>query len=71
MPKGQKVKDYPAPIITRCDFCGGLFKPKLWNSRTCRGCAKAGCPDQSSSDYEKEIAKWLIKKYGPRKRKKP
>jgi hypothetical protein len=40
-----------APARVRCDWCGGEFRPRKWDSRTCESCANCGAPDQSRLEW--------------------
>lgn len=71
MPKGVKEKDAAPPEQARCDFCGRVFKPLKWNSRTCLPCHGQGMPDQSLAEwtaYQEAVKAVVRSKYG---RKKP
>ena len=62
MPKGQKAREYPPPVMVHCDFCGDAFKPFAWDQRTCHRCAAKGAPDQSKSEwakYSSDVTKFM------------
>lgn len=64
MPRGKRVKDYPAPHATWCDFCGRAFYPLAWNERTCYRCEHSDppCPNQSKmewGEYQRALLKFL------------
>lgn len=40
---------------TRCDFCGALFAPEAFGSRTCDACKALGAPDQSVLGYDRKL----------------
>jgi hypothetical protein len=68
MPKGTKLKRSTPPQQARCDFCGQLFAPPLWNCRTCVRCAVAGAPDQSKPGYAAKLRVWQIEHGAERRR---